>query len=75
MSSFVNTDLKNMTYKTKNLIQLSNSYSSFAGTKENDSKTKFILVLDGKEKEEIKKQEEKEIKDTSLWTKIKNLFE
>lgn len=30
LSSFVNIDLKNMTYKTKNLIQLSNSYSSFA---------------------------------------------
>ena len=63
---------KTMEERVSALVNLSNEYNSFAGSKM-EGETKFIMLINSeKAKEEVKTVNVKE--KTSLWTKIKNLF-
>lgn len=64
--------VKDYEERVKALVNLSNDYNSFAGSKMN-GETKFIMLINSeKVKEETKTV--KVTEKTSLWTKIKNLF-
>jgi len=75
ISSYVNINIKSAQEKVEALVNLSENYNTFTmNSKGNKSETKFIISIDGKKYVEPKETQKEEVKDTSLWTKIKNLF-
>lgn len=67
--------IENTTEEIKALVKLSNEYESFSLKSDNTkSSTKFIMVVNGKRVEEVKKEIKKETKKKSLWDKIIGLF-
>ena len=73
LSSLVNGNVKKTVNNVKKLITLGNNYSSFTGTKINNSSTRFIMVTDSLKVPELK-EEVKEEKTATLWDRIKGLF-
>ena len=75
ISALVNGPIASSTARVEALSKLADNYTSYAskGTSINDE-TKFIIVLDGKEKQEEKTNVTEETSKTNLWTRIKNLF-
>lgn len=75
ISSLVNGPIASSTSRVKALTNLADNYTSYASknTSTNDE-TKFIIMLDGKEKQEAKTNTTEETSKTNLWTRIKNLF-
>lgn len=75
ISALVNGPIASSKARVKALSKLANNYTSYASksTSINDE-TKFIIVLDGKEKQEEKTNITEESSKTNLWTRIKNLF-
>ena len=75
ISALVNGPIASSTARVEALSKLADNYTSYAskGTSINDE-TKFIIVLDGKEKHEEKTNITEEASKTNLWTRIKNLF-
>lgn len=75
ISALVNGPIASSKARVKALSKLANNYTSYASksTSINDE-TKFIIVLDGKEKQEEKTNISEESSKTNLWTRIKNLF-
>ena len=75
ISALVNGPIASSKARVEALSKLADNYTSYAskGTSINDE-TKFIIVLDGKEKQEEKTNITKETSKTNLWTRIKNLF-
>lgn len=75
ISALVNGPIASLKARVEALSKLADNYTSYASksTSINDE-TKFIIVLDGKEKQEEKTNITKETSKTNLWTRIKNLF-
>ena len=75
ISALVNGPIASSTARVEALSKLAAGYTSYASksTSINDE-TKFIIVLDGKEKQEEKNNITEESSKTNLWTRIKNLF-
>lgn len=75
ISSLVNGPIASSKARVEALSKLADNYTSYASksTSINDE-TKFIIVLDGKEKQEEKTNITEESSKTNLWTRIKNLF-
>lgn len=75
ISALVNGPIASSKARVKALSKLANNYTSYASksTSINDE-TKFIIVLDGREKQEEKTNITEESSKTNLWTRIKNLF-
>ena len=75
ISSLVSGPIASSTSRVKALTNLADNYTSYASknTSINDE-TKFIIMLDGKEKQEEKISNNEETSKTNLWTRIKNLF-
>ena len=75
ISALVNGPIASSTARVEALSKLADNYTSYASksTSINDE-TKFIIVLDGKEKQEEKTNVTEETSKTNLWTRIKNLF-
>ena len=75
ISSLVSGPIASSTSRVKALTNLADHYTSYASknTSINDE-TKFIIMLDGKEKQEEKISNNEETSKTNLWTRIKNLF-
>lgn len=71
--SLVNSDVQGTESRVNKLIELSNDYNSFAGTK-TDSETKFILTVDSKKVENKTAVKTVEKTKKSLWQRIKDLF-
>lgn len=76
ISSVVNDDVKDVTTRLEKVIKLGEDYKSIMTSKNLDknSETKFVLVVDGEKKEEIKKISTTTKTKTTLWEKIKNIF-
>ena len=75
ISALVNGPIASSKARVEALSKLADNYNSYASksTSINDE-TKFIIVLDGKEKQEEKTNITEELSKTNLWTRIKNLF-
>lgn len=75
ISALVNGPIASSKARVKALSKLADNYTSYASksTSINDE-TKFIIVLDGKEKQEEETNTTEESSKTNLWTRIKNLF-
>ena len=75
ISALVNGPIASSKARVEALSKLADNYTSYASksTSINDE-TKFIIVLDGKEKQEEKTNITEESSKTNLWTRIKNLF-
>ncbi|MBP3444368.1 MAG: MMPL family transporter [Bacilli bacterium] len=75
ISALVNGPIASSKARVEALSKLADNYTSYASksTSINDE-TKFIIVLDGKEKQEEKTNITEESFKTNLWTRIKNLF-
>lgn len=75
ISALVNGTIASSKARVEALSKLADNYTSYASksTSINDE-TKFIIVLDGKEKQEEKTNITEESSKTNLWTRIKNLF-
>ena len=75
ISALVNGPIASSKARVEALSKLADNYTSYASksTSINDE-TKFIIVLDGKEKQEEKTNISEESSKTNLWTRIKNLF-
>lgn len=75
ISALVNGPIASSKARVEALSKLADNYTSYAskGTSINDE-TKFIIVLDGKEKHAEKTNVTEEASKTNLWTRIKNLF-
>lgn len=75
ISALVNGPIASSKARVEALSKLADDYTSYASksTSINDE-TKFIIVLDGKEKQEEKTNITEESSKTNLWTRIKNLF-
>ena len=75
ISALVNGPIASSKARVEALSKLADNYTSYASksTSINDE-TKFIIVLDGKEKQEEKTHVTEETSKTNLWTRIKNLF-
>ena len=75
ISALVNGPIASSKARVEALSKLADNYTSYASksTSINDE-TKFIIVLDGKEKQEEKTNITEETSKTNLWTRIKNLF-
>ena len=75
ISALVNGPIASSKARVEALSKLAAGYTSYASksTSINDE-TKFIIVLDGKEKQEEKTNITEELSKTNLWTRIKNLF-
>ena len=73
LNSLVNNNVKKTVNNVKKLVELGNNYSSFTGSKDQNSSARFIMVT-----EELKapeeKEEIKEVKKITLWDRIKGLF-
>ncbi len=76
INNYLNWNVLPLQNKTKELIKLSNDYETFTMKNEgSSSSTKFIMSIDGvKVNKEQKKTKETPKENTSLWQKIKNLF-
>lgn len=75
INNFVNINVKTTQDRVEALINLGEKYNTFTmNSKGNKSETKFIISIDGKKYVEPKETQKEVTKDTSLWTKIKNLF-
>ena len=75
ISALVNGPIASSKARVEALSKLADNYTSYASksTSINDE-TKFIIVLDGKEKQEEKTKITEETSKTNLWTRIKSLF-
>lgn len=75
ISALVNGPIASSKARVEALSKLADNYTSYASksTSINDE-TKFIIVLDGKEKQEEKTNITEQSSKTNLWTRIKNLF-
>ena len=75
ISALVNGPIASSKARVEALSKLADNYTSYASksTSINDE-TKFIIVLDGKEKQEEKTNITEESSKTNLWTRIKNMF-
>ena len=75
ISALVNGPIASSKARVEALSKLADNYTSYVSksTSINDE-TKFIIVLDGKEKQEEKTNITEETSKTNLWTRIKNLF-
>ena len=75
ISALVNGPIASSKARVEALSKLADNYTSYESksTSINDE-TKFIIVLDGKEKQEEKTNITEESSKTNLWTRIKNLF-
>ena len=75
ISALVNGPIASSKARVEALSKLADNYTSYASksTSINDE-TKFIIMLDGKEKQEEKTNIAEESSKTNLWTRIKNLF-
>ncbi len=75
VTNLVNSKVKGTSSKVKELIKLSNNYDSFTTDHNlNDSSTKFILVIDGKnapKEEKVVKEDDTKI---TFWDRVTNLF-
>lgn len=75
LSQMMNSNVKNVTTKVKNLTKLGEEYASFAGkTNNTDGETKFVLVIDSKKVEESVKDNSNTKTKTTFWDRVKNLF-
>jgi len=75
ITNFVNINVKTTQDRVETLINLGEKYNTFTmNSKGNKADTKFIISIDGKKYVEPKETKNEIAKDTSLWTKIKNLF-
>ena len=75
LSKMMNSNVKNVTTKVKNLTKLGEDYASFAGkTNNTDGETKFVLVIDSKKVEESVKDNSNTKTKTTFWDRVKNLF-
>ena len=72
ISALVNGNLKTASYKIKELSNLADNYQTFAGSSEK-STTRFILTTDALKTSSVS-HSTKEIKTTSFWDRIVNLF-
>jgi len=73
--NYVNYNLRNTQNKLEALVNLSKEYNSFSmNNKNSDSETKFILNIKGAKSEEKETKTKIQEKETTLWTRIKNLF-
>lgn len=75
INNYINGNVKSIESKVNALIELGEDYDTFTmKSKENEGKTKFILVVDSvKVKEQQKDFTKEKVKD-SFWARIKNLF-
>ena len=61
--------------KIKELVKLGEEYQTFAGNSDNqDSETKFVLVMDGQKLEKEVKVNDSSKTETTFIQRIKNLF-
>lgn len=76
LSSIITGDVKDITSRLEKVVKLGEDYKSIMDNKNLDknSETKFILVVDGEKKEEIKKTNSNSKAKPTLWEKIKNIF-
>ena len=75
ISALVNGPIASSKARVEALSKLADNYSSYASKSTSiKDETKFIIVLDGKEKQEEKTNITEESSKTNLWTRIKNLF-
>lgn len=75
ITSMYNSNVKTVATKIESLVQLGESYSSFAGKTDSDEgETKFVLVVDSKKVEDKKNIESEKNNKVTLWNRIKNLF-
>lgn len=76
ISNIVNNNLKDVSARAESLIKLGEDYKSVDGNKNlsSDSETKFVLVVEGKKKEDTTKNNNVKTEKVSLWQRIKNLF-
>ena len=75
ISSLTKEEAKPLTNRIKELVKLSNKYSSFAGKNKNTKgNTKFILVIDSVEAKKEDKKAENTVKKTTFVDRVKNLF-
>lgn len=75
ISNLVNLNVKTAQNRIEALVNLGENYQTFTmNNKDNNGETKFVLTISGVKYEEKKETQKETVKDTSLWTKIKNLF-
>lgn len=75
ISALVNGPIASSKARVEALSKLADNYTSYASKSTSiKDETKFIIVLDGKEKQEEKTNIAEESSKTNLWTRIKNLF-
>lgn len=75
ISALVNGPIASSKARVEALSKLADNYTSYASKSTSiKDETKFIIVLDGKEKQEEKTNITEESSKTNLWTRIKNLF-
>lgn len=75
ISALVNGPIASSKARVEALSKLADNYTSYASKSTSiKDETKFIIVLDGKEKQEEKTNMAEESSKTNLWTRIKNLF-
>lgn len=75
ISALVNGPIASSKARVEALSKLADNYTSYASKSTSiKDETKFIIVLDGREKQEEKTNITEESSKTNLWTRIKNLF-
>lgn len=75
INNLVNGKVKSVEKRLKALIDLSESYETFAiKSKDTKGNTKFVLNIEGVKATENKKIVKEKEEKTTLWTRIKNLF-
>lgn len=75
ISALVNGPIASSKARVEALSKLADNYTSYASKSTSiKDETKFIIVLDGKEKQKEKTNITEESSKTNLWTRIKNLF-
>lgn len=75
LANYINVDLKRSSNVIEELVNLGEEYNTFTmKSDDTESTTKFVLVIDSKEKEEEKEEIIEEVEEESLWTKIINFF-
>lgn len=75
ISNLVNINVKSAQNRIEALVKLGENYQTFTmNNKANQGETKFVLTISGVKYEEKEEKQKEIVKDTSLWTKIKNLF-
>lgn len=75
LNKLINGEVKESSTKIKELVKLGEKYQTFAGNSDNqDSETKFVLVMDGQKLEKEVKVNDSSKTETTFIQRIKNLF-